>query len=139
MHTNLCVLIEISIEIGMLNFWDVIICLCNSAWNKLYFGKPSRQYVFTWKKNVIPNTFQFIFSGVVLLTNAPDSSSITNGRVASELTPTQMTYARIWFQQLLDLITLKKFAWKVIFFSGFLWSSKNKWPVHQQNSLWLEK
>ena len=26
MHANLCVLIEISTEIGMLNFWSVIIC-----------------------------------------------------------------------------------------------------------------
>ena len=36
MHANWCVLIEISIEIGMLNFWSVIICLCNGAWNSLY-------------------------------------------------------------------------------------------------------
>ena len=36
MHTNWCVLIEISMEIGMLNFWSVIICLCNVAWNSLY-------------------------------------------------------------------------------------------------------
>ena len=33
MHTNGCVLIEKSTEIGMLKFWNVIICLCNGGWN----------------------------------------------------------------------------------------------------------
>ena len=37
MHTNWCVLIEISMEIGILNFWNMIICLCNGAWNSLYW------------------------------------------------------------------------------------------------------
>ena len=41
MHTNLCVLIEISMKIGMLNFWSVIICLCNEAWNSLYQRKEA--------------------------------------------------------------------------------------------------
>ena len=31
MHTNWCVLIEISLEIGMLNFMSMIDCLCNGA------------------------------------------------------------------------------------------------------------
>ena len=36
MHTNWCVLIEISMGIGMLNFWSVINCLCNGVWSSLY-------------------------------------------------------------------------------------------------------
>ena len=36
MHTNWCVLIEISMEIGMWNFWSVVNCLCNGTWNSLY-------------------------------------------------------------------------------------------------------
>jgi hypothetical protein len=34
----ICVLIEILMEIEMLNFWDVINCLCNSAWILLYLS-----------------------------------------------------------------------------------------------------
>ena len=34
MHTNWCVLIK-NMETGMLNFWSVIICLCNGALNSL--------------------------------------------------------------------------------------------------------
>ena len=39
MYINWCVLIEISMEIGMLNFLDVINCFCNGAWNSLYYVK----------------------------------------------------------------------------------------------------
>ena len=39
MHTNCCVLIQISTEIGTLNFWSAIICLCKGAWNSLYLLK----------------------------------------------------------------------------------------------------
>ena len=38
MHTNWCVLIEILMEIGMLDFGGVINCLCNGAWNSLYLN-----------------------------------------------------------------------------------------------------
>ena len=40
MHTNWFVLIEISMEIGVLNFWSVINCLCNGAWNSLWWFLP---------------------------------------------------------------------------------------------------
>ena len=35
MHRYWCVLTEVSMEIGMVNFWSVVICLCNGAWNSL--------------------------------------------------------------------------------------------------------
>ena len=38
---NGCVLIEKSMEIGMLNFWSVINCLCHGTWNSLYKLKYS--------------------------------------------------------------------------------------------------
>ena len=42
MHTNLCVLIKISMGIGVLNFYSLIICLCNGAWNSLYLYQNRR-------------------------------------------------------------------------------------------------
>ena len=44
MHTNWHVLIEMSMEIGMLNFWSMINCLCNGAWNSLSPKYINSQY-----------------------------------------------------------------------------------------------
>ena len=63
MHTNWCVLIEMSMEIGMLIFWRLINCLCKGAWNslyKIYIFIPTKHFY----KHLFIDTCAFLISYV---------------------------------------------------------------------------
>ena len=65
MHTNWCVLIEISMEIGMLNFWLGLLVTAGQIISRIYLSLPNAYTLVCFDRNINGNMNVKFLIGII--------------------------------------------------------------------------